>query len=99
MNGMPPITQTGGSSLSTPERVVTTCQPSQATPASMAAVAAKRTARVDATLRGHGRFGLPGCVVQCHFAPPFAAAQSHQGQPSGHTLQPRSETATLLVTP
>src|SRR5207247_9775899 len=51
MNGMPPITQTGGSSLSTPERVVTTCQPSQATPASMAAVAAKRTARVDARLR------------------------------------------------
>jgi len=38
-----------------------------------------------------------GGVVQRHFAPPFAAAQSHQGHPGRHTLQPRGETPALLV--
>src|SRR6266853_1867458 len=51
------------------------------------------------TLRGRGLFGLRGGAVERDLAPSFAAAQSHQGDPGGYTLQPPDEPATLLVTP
>src|SRR5690242_13716587 len=48
-------------------------------------------------LRCRGRSVLTGCVVQRHFAAPLAAAQSHEGDPGGYTLQPRDEAPALVV--